>query len=100
MFVVLVEFSAHPGAEADLLSAIQRQAHNSLTREDACRRFDVCIDPDDPASIVLYELYDTPADFDAHRATSHFLDFDSAIKDFVAAKNVRTLSLLADKRAG
>lgn len=93
MFVVLVEFTARPGKEADMLSAIRQQAHNSLTREPACRRFDVCTDPDNPALTVLYEHYDTPADFDTHMASSHFLAFDAAIRDWVAAKNVRILSL-------
>lgn len=93
MFVVLVEFIAHPGQESAFFTAVTKNAHNSLTREEQCRRFDVCRDPDNPAAFVLYEIYDSKAAFEVHMASDHFAEFDATIKDMVADKTVRLLTL-------
>jgi autoinducer 2-degrading protein len=41
-------------------------------KEPGCRRFDVLVDPKDPAHAMLYEVYDNEAAFVAHQATDHF----------------------------
>ncbi len=93
MYVVLVEFTAHPGQASAFLAAVRLQAKNSLTREDQCRRFDVCTDPENPASVVLYEIYDSRAAFDAHLASAHMAEFNATVDNMVASKTVRFLTL-------
>lgn len=91
MYVVTVEFEIHPQHFAVFLPLLRENARVSRTREPGCRQFDVCIDPARPHSVFLYELYDDRAAFDAHLASAHFLRFEAAVRDQVAAKRVRTM---------
>ena len=90
MYVVTVVFEISAGSEEVFRSAVQRQAENSLAREEACRRFDVCLDPARPDRVFLYEIYDDRAAFDAHLASDHFAAFDSQVAEMVASKTVET----------
>ena len=45
--------------------------------------------------IVLYEIYDDAAAFDAHLATPHFASFNEATAALVAKKTVHRLSFAA-----
>ncbi len=66
------------------------QAANSLANEDACHQFDICVDPDDPAKVMLYEVYDDKTSFDAHLATGHFKDFVASAGPLMVARTART----------
>ncbi len=49
--------------------------------EPGCRTFDILVDPNDPASAMLYEVYDDEAAFEAHQKTSHFKKYlDTALQ--------------------
>ena len=63
MYVVTVEFVVKPDFADRFADAVQQQAADSLQREVACRRFDVCFADDDPARIFLYEMYDDKTAF-------------------------------------
>ena len=93
MFVVTVLFEIDPAEAAAFLPRVARQARESLDREPGCRRFDVCLDPERPEHVFLYEMYDDSAAFDAHRASEHLADFSRAIEPMVRAKTVRTWTL-------
>ncbi len=66
MHAVTVAFEIYPAHVNAFREAVLAQARNSLDREEPCRRFDVCLDPKRPDRVFLYELYDTPAAFQAH----------------------------------
>ncbi|MEM7446114.1 MAG: putative quinol monooxygenase [Pseudomonadota bacterium] len=89
-YVVCVTFVVDPASAVPFLDAMMEQASNSLALEDGCSQFDVCVDPDDPARIFLYEIYDDRAAFDLHLASDHFLTFDAATRDWVKDKQVTT----------
>ncbi len=93
MYVVTVVFEIAAGSEEAFRSAVQQQAENSLTREAACRRFDVCFDPERKGRVFLYEIYDDRAAFDLHMASDHFADFDGKVADMVESKTVETWRL-------
>jgi len=40
--------------------------------EPGCLTFDVLIEPSDPASVMLYEVYESEAAFQQHQATEAF----------------------------
>ena len=40
--------------------------------ERGCRGFDVLVDPKDRAQLMLYEVYESEAAFEAHQQTPHF----------------------------
>lgn len=90
MYVVTVVFEISSGFEEAFRSAVKLQAENSLALEEACRRFDVCVDPARPDRVFLYEIYDDRAAFDAHLASDHFAAFDSKVADMIASKTVET----------
>lgn len=93
MFVILVDFEIYEKSAAEFLTAIRTQASDSLSNEDGCLRFDVCLDNASATSIMLYEIYNDASAFDLHLETSHFKSFDQNTKHMVAEKRVRTLTL-------
>ena len=56
--------------DAFMGKVLENAAH--ARTEPGCRRFDVLVDPKDPALSMLYEIYDDEAAFVAHQATAHF----------------------------
>jgi autoinducer 2-degrading protein len=89
MLVVHVEFSIDPAQLDQFLLLMQDNACDSLALEPGCHQFDVTQDPHDPASILLYELYDDAAAFDAHKAMPHYLAFIIATERMIISKTVR-----------
>jgi autoinducer 2-degrading protein len=88
MYVVTVEFAVQPVHAAAFRAEIVANARASRDAEAGCRQFDVCVPPDDPASVFLYELYVDRAAFDAHLASPHFRAFDATVRDWVVRKTV------------
>ncbi len=93
MFVVTVAFEVKPENSAEFRVAVLAQALNSLTREPACQRFDVCFDPHSPERVFLYELYDDRVAFDAHTQTEHFAQFSNTVEHWVIGKEVNLWTL-------
>ncbi len=91
MYVVIVEFSLIPRYLEEFVARVRQQAADSLAREAGCRVFDVCRDPEREDHVLLYEVYDDRAAFDAHLASAHFLDFDATVSGWVRDKQLRLL---------
>ena len=94
MFAVAVTFTLEPGQEAAFLDLIVENAAASLSGEPGCHRYDVCRDPDDPATIFLYEVYADAEAFDVHRNMEHFQRFDRDSAAMIADKRVRTYEIV------
>ena len=91
MLVILVEFDLDPSRVESFRERVKRQARDTLELETDCEVFDVCIDPANPCRVLLYEVYRDQAAFDAHLASTHFLDFDATVADWVRSKTVTRL---------
>lgn len=89
MLVVTVDFELKPDARGLFLPLITRNARQSIENEPGCRRFDVCVDPDRPENVFLYELYDDRAAFDVHQRSAHFSAFNEESKSLVVDKTIR-----------
>lgn len=87
-FVILVDFRLKPGAKAAFLRLVNENARASCREEPGCQRFDVLATDREPDRIVLYEIYDDRAAFDAHIKTGHFARFNEATAPLVADKKV------------
>lgn len=98
-FVILVDFRLKPGAKAAFRRLIDENARASCRDEPGCRRFDVLEAPAESDRILLYEIYDDRAAFDAHLKTSHFAQFNEASAALVAAKAVTEMSLVCEGSA-
>lgn len=92
-FVVTVRLRVRPGRESAFLTLVRENARASLSGEPGCRRFDVCLAPERPGEVFLYEIYDDAEAFEAHKAARHYLDFDAAAAPMLAAKAVGTYRL-------
>ena len=89
MYVVCVEMEVKPGQMQAFMTLMRAQADNSLTLEAGCRQFDVCVPEDGGDGVLLYEVYDNAAAFQAHLNTTHFLEFDARAAALLAGKSVR-----------
>ena len=89
MYVITVEFTLRDAEKGRFLQRVRQQATDSLEQEAGCRQFDVCVDPEDPCRVFLYELYDHEAAFQAHLDSAHFKDFDRTTADWFVSKEVR-----------
>jgi quinol monooxygenase YgiN len=87
-YVVLVEFRLRSGSRRDFRPLVDENARTSAHEEAGCRRFDVIEPAGDPDSILLYEIYDDRAAFDAHVASRHYARFDTASAGYVVGKSV------------
>lgn len=98
-FVIVVEFKIRKGRMAAFRTLMDENARASCRDEPGCRRFDVLTSPKDPDLILLYEIYDDRAAFDAHKTTKHFLTFDKESAPLVANKVVKELDLVCEGSA-
>jgi quinol monooxygenase YgiN len=98
-FVILVDFRLKPGAMADFRRLIDENARTSYLEEPGCRRFDVLEPAGEADHIVLYEIYDDRAAFEAHVKTRHFAHFNEASAALVAAKAVTEFGLACEGSA-
>ena len=99
-FVILARFRVAPGRRRDFLDLMSRNAAASVADEPGCRRFDVLTDAaGESEDVVLYEIYDSPAAFDAHLASPHFADFRAATEGIVLSSTIERLQLRQTARA-
>ena len=92
MYVVTVLFTIHAAHWDAFLEAMHHNAQTSLAIEPGCRQFDVCEAEPGQCTVFLYEVYDTQADFAAHLAAPHFLQFNAQTTPWVVDKQVRTFT--------
>ena len=98
-FVIVVEFRIHPGRMDAFRRLMDANARTSCRDEPGCRRFDVLRSAQDPDQILLYEIYDDRAAFEAHVKTPHFAVFNRESAPLVADKVVREYALVCEGSA-
>jgi quinol monooxygenase YgiN len=98
-FAIIVDFRLQPGAKTAFRRLIDENARTSCRDEPGCRRFDVLETPSEGDRIVLYEIYDDRAAFQAHIETGHFARFNEASAALVADKKVTELTLVCEGSA-
>lgn len=59
------------GQSEPLMQALLANAEASRSTEPGCLCFDVAVDPASPHSIMLYEVFQDLAAFEAHQRTEH-----------------------------
>ena len=98
-YVITVDFRLRPGAMASFRRLIDDNARASVRREPGCRRFDVLAPKDEPDRVMLYEIYDDRAAFEAHLKTPHFASFNAASAELVSEKTVFEYALVCEGTA-
>ena len=70
---MIARWQARPESVDEVRELLAANAHASLD-EPGCLTFNAHQDEQDPTRFVLYEVYRSTADFQAHRETDHFRD--------------------------
>jgi (4S)-4-hydroxy-5-phosphonooxypentane-2,3-dione isomerase len=90
-YVIIVEFTIKTGEMPQFMPLMLENAERSLRDEPGCRRFDVLTGED--GRVILYEIYDDEAAFQAHCRAPHFHRFDAASRPLIAAKRIERCML-------
>src|SRR5688500_6449487 len=93
--VILVEFRLVPETRAEFHRLVLENAAASLREEPGCRQFDVVVPEGDPGTrVILYEIYDDAAEFEAHLHSAHYTRFAAAPEQLVTMKIVTRLGFM------
>jgi quinol monooxygenase YgiN len=90
-YVIIVEFRIKAGEMQRFMPLMLENAERSLADEAGCRRFDVLSGED--GRVILYEIYDDEAAFQAHCHSPHFHRFDEASRSLISSKRVERCTL-------
>lgn len=90
-YIILVDFYVKENHINEFISLLKRNSENSLNNESGCMVFDIFCVSDDNTHIVLHEEYSSRDEFEEHLKTSHFMDFDESVKNYVLSKKVTEL---------
>jgi quinol monooxygenase YgiN len=90
-FVIVAEFEVRPEGLERFLELAKTDASQSVAKEPGCHQFDVTVDRQE-SRVLLYEVYDDQAAFDAHLQTPHLAAFRAGIEPLVVSRNVRRLT--------
>jgi autoinducer 2-degrading protein len=61
-------------------------------KEPGCRQFEVLVDPKDRTKIMLFEVYDDEAAFEAHQQTRHFKKYLAEAVPLLASRERQVLT--------
>lgn len=95
-FVIIVDIRLRAGTRSEFRQLIDANSRSSVRLESGCRRFDVVEPIGEPDRVLLYEIYDDEAAFEAHCRSPHFLSFDAASAAFVSDKAVTRARLVCE----
>lgn len=90
--VIIAEFEVKPGKLEEFLELAEVDARHSVADEPGCRQFTVTVDREPPDRVVLFEVYDDDAAFDAHVETPHLKAFRTGIEPLIVSRHVRRLT--------
>lgn len=78
-YVLQVEIRVKPGNVDSFMRKVLENAA-SARNEPGCKQFDVVVDPKDPTSMMLYEVYADERAFEEHQKTAAFKKYvDEAV---------------------
>jgi len=83
MLIVHVHVHVQPDTVEAFIEATRENARHSA-EEPGVVRFDVTQQADDPTRFVLVEIYRTPDDPAAHKATAHYAAWRDAVESMMA----------------
>jgi quinol monooxygenase YgiN len=74
-FVLAVGLVIKPDQVDRFMAMLLDNAKAARETEPGCRQFDVLVDPRDRTRVMLYEVYEDEAAFQAHQQTPHFKQY-------------------------
>lgn len=95
-FVIIVDIRLKAGTRSEFRRLIDANSRSSMQLESGCRRFDVVEPIDEADRVLLYEIYDDEAAFEAHCRSPHFLSFNAESAALVNEKVVTRAALVCE----
>jgi quinol monooxygenase YgiN len=83
------------GVRNKFLDAMLLNAEASVRDEPGCATFDVLEARDEPATFLLYEIYESQAAFEDHKLTPHFNACRAAIDDLLERQTISATDVIA-----
>ena len=87
-FALEVKLRIKPENVEEFMARLAENAKGARA-EPGCRTFDVCVDPNDRTSVMLYEIYADEKAFEAHQQTRHFQKYLAEAVPLLAARERR-----------
>ena len=84
MLIHTAHLQSKPDHAEAFHTRLLQHAHNSITREDTCHRFDVYQSSEDPTLFLLVEFYEDEAALKSHQASDHVREFRTDTADWIA----------------
>jgi quinol monooxygenase YgiN len=100
LYVNAVDIDVVPGEIDHYLAALRENGAASVKEEPGCHAFNITVSQKDPNHVFIFEVYDSAAALEAHRATDHFKKYAATTKDMVAKREARALSTVAMNTKG
>lgn len=83
---LVVSIDVMPEHRDTFTHIVKRHARRTLDFESECHRFDVYQPTDGNADIVLVEVYEDEAAYQAHAISERMYEFSTLVKDMVAGQ--------------
>ena len=90
-YVVIAELTVSPERLGDLIAHSLEDGRDSVANEPGCQQFDVHVPVDGSPTVVLYEVYDDRAAFEAHLQMPHFFRWRDATQGWITDRRVSLL---------
>lgn len=71
-FALAVSIRIKPDCVDRFMESVLENGEAARTTEPGCMTFDILVDPSDRTRVMLYEVYESEAAFEAHQRTPHF----------------------------
>ena len=95
LYVNAVDIDVVPGEIDHYLAALKENAAAAVKEEPGCHTFDITVSQADPNHVFIFEVYDSAAALQAHRATDHFKKYAATTANMVAKRDARQMSVTA-----
>lgn len=95
LYVNAVDIDVVPGEIDHYLAALKENAAAAVKQEPGCHVFNITVSQKDPNHVFIFEVYDSAAALEAHRASDHFKKYAAITKDMIAKREARALSTVA-----
>jgi autoinducer 2-degrading protein len=96
-FVLVVNIRIKPENVDAFMSRLAENARNAR-KEPGCRQFEVLVDPKERTKVMLYEVYDNEAAFEAHQQTPHFKKYLAEAVSLLASRERQVFTKAEDLR--
>ena len=95
LHILVVEYDIVPAEIDKYLTAI-KELGAAAVKELGCRQLSIAVSQKDPNHVLLFEIWDNAAAFNAFAATDLFKNYQATTGNMIAKRDIRVFSSVAD----